>query len=488
MRRLLAALLAVAMASCRPAPEAQPLRVLIVDDVLSLDPNRRIDTVTDGVLFNVYEPLVGLDRDLQPRPVLASGWEHPTPETWRFTLRRGIRFHDGTLLDARLVREALLGLREAEGDAAQFLTPVRDIVVVDEHTIDLVTEKPRSLLASLPFLYVTKKNAKGTDPPLVGTGPYRIRSWKAREHIDLVRFPEYREELPAAPGAARFLPVPDDASRLDRVARGEADLALGVPPVLAAGPRVGVEWVEHQGISVFYLGFNLRHAAVRDVRVRRAVHLALDRDEVLGRVLLGRGAVASQPVAPVIFGYNPSLPAPQRDLEAARRLLAEAGHGSGLTLSLIISSGRLDVAQLLTRQLGEAGILLDVKSKDDDVYGAMEQGTADLFFMGWDCSTGEASEFYEFCMHTPGGVHGRGNYGHYSNRRIDEIAQTNATILDQRQRRKLLEEAASLVMEELPVLPLYVRDEIYAVRPGVKFQPRSDSQVRLADVTVEGSR
>ena len=115
-------------------------------------------------------------------------------------------------------------------------------------------------------------------------------------------------------------------------------------------------------------------------------------------------------------------------------------------------------------------------------------GKSDLFLNGWDCSTGEASEFYEFCLHTPRGQYGKGNYGGYSNPEIDTIAETNAAILDQRARRRLLQRAAVIAMDDLPVLPLWVRDDVYGVRTELTFPLRADAAVRVADVRYADGR
>jgi peptide/nickel transport system substrate-binding protein len=122
------------------------------------------------------------------------------------------------------------------------------------------------------------------------------------------------------------------------------------------------------------------------------------------------------------------------------------------------------------------------------VYRLAVAGKSDVFLIGWDCSTGEASEFYEFCLHTPGGQYGKGNYGGYSNPEVDAIAETNAAMLDQRTRRRLLQKAAVIVMEDLPVLPLWVRDDVYGVRSELTFPLRADAAVRVADVRYAGGR
>src|SRR4029450_6995692 len=161
-------LAAAACARPAPAPAPQALRVLLTGDVHSLDPNAEIDSLTDAVLSNVFEPLVDLDEGLRPRPVLAESWEHPQPERWRFRLRKNVRFHDGTPLTAGTVAGAVEAVRRTPGqaEAAQFLHDVRDVVVVDAGTLDIVTHEPRALLGNLSFLHVTKPNAAGIFPPL----------------------------------------------------------------------------------------------------------------------------------------------------------------------------------------------------------------------------------------------------------------------------------------------------------------------------------
>jgi peptide/nickel transport system substrate-binding protein len=202
---------------------------------------------------------------------------------------------------------------------------------------------------------------------------------------------------------------------------------------------------------------------------------------MLRRVLHGTGAVPTQPIAPRVFGFNPDLPPPPYDPAQSRKLLAEAGHAKGLRVRLDYPHGRDAAAWLLQEQLARVGVTVDAHGLDRGEL--WEQASrSSLFVAGWDCSTGESSEFFQFCLHTPRGAHGAANYGGFSNARIDEIVETNAAVLDQRQRQALLQEAAGIAMEELPVLPLYVEDDIFAVRSGLTFPSRADNALRLGDV------
>lgn len=481
-----ASLGALLCASCSaPRPGRDRLTVLLHDDVLTLNPNEEVEVVTDSVLANVYEPLVTLDENLVPRALLAESWEHPRPEQWRFHLRKGVRFHDGTLLTAAHVRDLLTATQKtAELEASQFLSQVREIVLVDEHTVDVITDKPRAILSDLPFLYIAKANTQATFPPFVGTGPFRVRDWIPGQRVVLERNAGYWGARPVV-REALFIPAPDPKTRLDKLRAGEADIITGIPPEMA-GAVPGVRFQRQPGLGVFYLGYDVRNEPdnpLRDIRVRRAFHLAIDRRRMVDEVLKGNGSVPTQPVAPPVFGYNPALPPPAFDPDRARGLMAEAGHAKGFSLRLDYPLNHEIAAQILKQNLEAIGVRLEMNGMHrDSVYDFVKAGRSRFFFVGWDCATGVASEFYEFCLHTPSPSYGMFNYGHYSNPRVDLIAETNAAILDQRKRQRLLQQAATIVMDELPVLPLFVQDDLYGTRADIAFKPRADGRIPLLEI------
>jgi peptide/nickel transport system substrate-binding protein len=468
------------------SPSGASVTILITDDVLGLDPNKDAESNTQSVLYNVFEPLVDFDENLGLRTVLAESWEHPEPERWRFRLRKGIHFHDGTPLTAELVRDALLRVRDAKDlEASDYLSQVRDVLAVDATTVDIVTREPRGLLANLAPVHVTKADSSGQTQTLVGTGPYRIREWKRKEKVVLERWPGYWGPPPEF-ATAVFVPVPSASDRLARLEEGNADIACEVPPDLPQDSIPGVRFIGRSGVTSFYIGMNLRRtprSPFADARVRRALHLGIDRGAIVEQVLLGAGRVLTQPIPPSIFGFNPRLPEPHRDVTRARALLAEAGHSKGLASRLDFSPGRLPAARLIQESLREIGVEVTLNPlAGNGVYDLAKAGESNLFFVGWSLTSGEASEFYEFCLHTPTDKLGFNNYGGYSSPRIDRIAETNAAVLDQRERQKLLQEAAAIVMEELPVLPLYVADDVYGLREHIRFTPRADGEIRLLDV------
>jgi peptide/nickel transport system substrate-binding protein len=481
----LAILLAGLVSCAAPPPLRDRLTILLHDDVRTLNPNEEVELVTDSVLSNVYEPLVTLDENLTPRTMLAESWEHPRPDQWRFHLRKGVRFQDGTPLTAAHVRDLLATTQQTAAlEASQFLSQVKEIVLVDDHTVDIITHEPRAILSDLPFLYIAKANSQGTFPPFAGTGPFRIKDWKPGQRVVLERNADYWGPRPSVREAS-FLPVPDAATRLQKLRTGEADLITRVPPEMS-GATPGVRFARQSGLGVFYLGYDVRPEPdnpMRDVRVRRAFHLAIDRRRMVDEILKGSGSVSTQPVAPAVFGYNPDLPPPTLDPDRARQLLAQAGHPRGFTLRLDYPLNQEATAQILKENLEAIGVRLELNGMHrDSVYDFVKTGKSRFFLVGWDCASGVASEFYEFCLHTPASGYGALNYGHYSNPTLDRIAETNAAILDQRKRQRLLQQAAAIVMDELPVLPLFVADDLYGARSELVFKPRADGRILLLDM------
>ena len=474
--------------SCeREQPSEHSLTILLPDDILSIDPNSEFEAVTDSVLFNVYQPLVELDKDLNLHPVLAESWENPRPNEWRFHLRQNVRFHDGSYLTPQTVKQALDNvMKSANLDTASFLSAIQEIKPLDDSTISIVTKKPCAILSRLPFIYIWKSNTQKMFPPIVGTGPYRLFNWHRGQSISLMRWNGYWERQPSFQRVT-FFPVADAGERVDRLKRGTADIAYSVP----AGSITqlpDVHFTRRPGLTVYYLGFDLTPSPdnpFAEPRVRKAIHMALNRETIVRSVLHGFGTVPTQPVAPFVFGYNPSLPKPSLDIGSAKNLLAEAGYSDGFHARLDLGTSRMAAAKIVQQDLEKIGIETDLNGLSlNDVYTLAESGKSRFFLIGWDCTSGDASEFYEYCAHSRSENYGRGNYGHYSNPALDRLIEASGGITDENERKFMLQEQAKIVMQDLPIIPVYIEDDIYGVRNSIQFEPRADSEIKIMDVNI----
>jgi peptide/nickel transport system substrate-binding protein len=156
---------------------------------------------------------------------------------------------------------------------------------------------------------------------------------------------------------------------------------------------------------------------------------------------------------------------------------------------LDVWSRRSKVARAIQEDLAEIGVRVDINAVDNQaLYALAEAGESDFYLFGWDCGSGEATELLEMVLHTPTGRLGLGNFGTYSNPRIDEIAQTNGAMLDPAKRKRGLQQAAEIVMHDLPILPLYVGDDTYGVREHLRMRPRADALLRLEELRLVGAR
>ncbi len=485
--------------ACAPRGAKTTLTVVQGSDILTLDPNSKFEVVNDTVSMNLFDSLLRFDQHMTLQPSLAVRWENPNEKTWRIHLRPGVRFHDGSPLTSDdVVFTFRRVLQNPQSEIFPFLTGIREVIAPDPLTVEIQTEQPTPLLTRLSFIYILPKKRmqeEGESEFLrhpVGTGPYRFVSWRPGDTIEMAAFPDYWAGRPAV-GRVKFLTVssPEDRWRVATNVR---------PLILLEGPRQG--WEEHLGdrrirliarpsLSVSYIGMNVSPRPdnpLSDVRVRKAIRLSLDLKEILSRGASNHGFPATQYVPPDVIGFNPSLATPARDLPAARKLLAEAGHPRGLDLTL---DERVDsqspVVQEIVGELGEAGIRLSIRTwKKAEFLERIDKGLSDLHVTGWICSSGDSAELFESSLHTReanGGL-GRDNGTAYSNPALDRMIEQILTTIDSGARIEIEKRAMAMAVDDLPLIPLFIQEDRYVLSPDVSWEPRADGEIWVPDVSV----
>jgi peptide/nickel transport system substrate-binding protein len=304
--------------------------------------------------------------------------------------------------------------------------------------------------------------------------------------------PDYWGGRPAV-GRVRFRAVSSPQERWQVATSAD-------PVILLEGPRQG--WEEHlsdrrvrliarPSLSVSYIGVNVTPRAdnpLADLRVREAIRLSLDLKEVLSRGARNHGFVATQFVPPDVIGYNPSLAAPARDADAARALLAQAGHPGGLDLTLDErEDSQSPVVAEIVRELAESGIRLKVRNwKKAEFLERVDRGDFSLHITGWICSSGDSAELFESSLHTrePNGGLGRDNGTGYSNPALDAMIEQILTTIDSGARIELEKRAMKIAVADLPLIPLFIQEDRYALSPDVVWEPRADGEIWVPDVTL----
>jgi peptide/nickel transport system substrate-binding protein len=465
---------------------AKPIVVGLYAAPLSFDPHLENDFVTQGFLTNAFGGLTTLDANLRVEPALAVSWDTPGPTTWRFRLRSGVRFQDGRALEAADVVWSLERARHhPRSGVSHYLADVQEVRTPGPGVVEIRTQASSSLLLNrLAFVAILPAGSPDEIREPIGTGPYRLDPAGFPDHLHLRRSDVYWGRRPAE-AEVEMRVVRDPALMRAMVERGEVDLALGLSPEEADRMRGApcCRLVAQPGVVVEMLRFRVDLPPFDDVRVRRAVHLALDRTAFVQRTLRGFGVPASQLAGPGTVGFSPALAVPARDVPTARRLLGAAGHAGGLPVTLEFREDRN--AHEIQRQLAEAGI--DVALWPLPWGEALERvrtGQARFYYGAMVADTGDAGDILDSALHTPDPAAGLGADNHfgYSNPEVDRLlleARTAPTLLD---RRNVLQQVMERVMEELPMVPLVIPDDLYVVRRGVAWAPRLDGRVLAADL------
>lgn len=480
--------------ACLERDRGRELHVVWPTDVETLDPNQKFEFVTDTFATNVFDPLVRYDRQMAFTAGLATSWEIRDGSVWRFRLREGVRFHDGSAFTADDVAFSIDRLRALpDRDIHRYVSAITEVRVVDPLTIDVRSERPAGLLSVLSFVYVLPKGTVerlGTDEFFrapSGTGPYRVAGWKKGDFLRLEAHSDYWGDRPSVQ-AALFRVVPEDEAMWTEARRLSPAIVFSPTRKTWAAHRddAWFRLVERPGLGVHFLALRVSGGPANplsDVRVRRALRAAIDARKVAS-ALPGEGAFpASQLVPPAIIGFNPDLSVPAFVSGAARSLLEEAGFRQSEPLRFLTLKGGGPLGREVISALGAAGV--EVREEQVSIEEFERRSTAcdaDLFFSGWICATGDAGELFEGNFYSKGS---RGNACGYGSGELDATVEMIGRTLDPAARRDLLQQAMKRLVDDLPWIPLIVTYDRHALTPGVVWETRADGQLDLRDVRLK---
>jgi ABC-type transport system substrate-binding protein len=463
---LLAALLATA--------PADTLVVGTLADPATLEPHRATDIVGAEIVASVCETLVRFRPGaLQPTGLLATAWATSDQRVWTFTLRRGIRFHDGALLDADAVIaniEHLRGVRGFPGQAER----------VGPHVVEITLERPNAALLSTlsqPFFAMQsprRLSGPGSETP-VGTGPFRIEASRP----GLVELAAFDEHWAGAPRLRRvaFQRYADEDALARALVAGEADISSALGPTRAAALREqpAVTLDSQTGLNLIYLAPNNERSPLRDVRVRRALSRAIDRPGLVREVLDGHAEVAHTALPPTLFGHDTRARELVLDLEAARRLLASARLPDGFETTLTVSRAPrpylvdpLRVAGRLRDDLARIGVtvrLREVATWTEHV-DLTSRGEFDLALLGWQADTLDPNDFLTALLES--GSVGTTNRSRYRSPAMDALLKRARMDSASATRLARYREAQDLFQGDMPFVPLYHSSVFTAHRREVR--------------------
>ena len=489
-------IVALAMASSLPATAAEmaTLRIGLQEDPDLLDPAQGVSFVGREVFAALCDKLVDVDRDLKIVPQLATEWSWSEDgHALTLTLRDGVKFHDGTMLDAEAVKANLDRYRMAPGSKRKGeLKPVKEVVAVDPHTVHIELTAPYApLLAVLADRagMILSKDALAKAGEAIGnkpicSGPYRFAERVPQERIVLERFPDYWNAAAIGIDRIVYTPVPDSTVRLANLQSGSFDIVerLAATDVKSVEADPKLRLVSSTALAYDLLSINTHNGPAadnplgRDPKVREAFELAIDR-KVLNDVVYDGGFVPSnQPEAPGTRYWDPDHPVPARDVEKARALLAAAGTPyPAFALTTGNSTTGLQVAQTLQSMAGEAGF--------DIVIRAMEAMT-----LVQNTSSGDYQAALAIWSGRPdpdGNISywlacdGFLNWGKYCDPKFDGLLEKARETIDPEARQNLYRQATDIYMAARPALFLYHYKWIWGMSRKVEgFVPSPDGIIR----------
>lgn len=473
------------------SPSAPPLRLVVNESLPSLDPFAQRTQIKGWILQgNVYEALVGIEEG-EPVPLLAKSWRQEDERTWVFELRDDVEFHDGRRLAAADVVASIERARfHPTSRIADSVGAVERVRARGETAVEVVLAYPAPRLAhrmaSVPI--VAGAAAEGELGSLVATGPYRVVSFSQGEQLRVERFPGYWRSLPPT-AEATFIVEIDAARRVRMLLDGEADLVTSVPPELIDDIEGrGDLWLASSlGGMIRLILINTRRTPLDDPRVREALDLAVDREALANDYYKHYARPAGQLAEPGAIGHARSIVPPARDLEKARRLVAEVSAGEPLDVPLFYTEGSTVSAEMLIRQLEEAGFRLERNVLPwGELYSRLMKRETALVFASWNNAPGDVGPAFESIIHSSrdDSPLGRSNVSGYANAEVDRLVEESSRTADRRRRQALLEKAAAIVAAERPLIPLVWSMNLYGIKRNLEWEPPPSGSLQLSQMSL----
>ncbi len=483
---LVVATLLVPGTACRKTSPERTLEVLVPLLPATLDPFADSRLVARSLFTAIYEPLAE-ETAFGIRPAIAESWTNPTPDTWAFRISESSLFHDGTPVTSRDIVNAAHASRTSRGSLAA-LADLKSIEVLGERTVQFRTHRPaEDFLLTVSAVLIPRR----TGETFQGSGPFRIVA-QTPDRVLLRRHPRPLHPPPLLEEVVfRRFSSPAEGLRLLR--RREVAAVIDPTPAMVEevrdDPRYRVVVTESGGLSYLAVGFSADPGPLGDVRVRRALRLAIDLPELVKAGTVAGGTPSGQLIPPGAFGFDPKRAASGRNLAEARRLLALAGVPGGFEADLDVNPNGHRAAVALARQAAEVGIRLRVKLHTSDEFVARIDGHSSLYLYSWYVGQ-DAGQALRNAFHTKDLSRGLGtlNRTGFSSSAVDLAFADLAAATRPEDRLHRLRALSDLLDAELPWIPLFSAREARLLPSWLDLPRRSDGLFVIAEARLAGGR
>ena len=493
---LVAGSFGVAGASAQEAPLGK-VTIAMHLDLDTLDPTQNINTHQRWVYRHLFDPLLTHDMEGNVQPALATSWERIDERRWRFHLRDDITFTNGEPFTAEAVKFTVELMQRSASQAASYYNEFESAEVVDDHTVDLITKGPYSGTLSLitdylnpiPPKYYQEVGEQGFASKPIGTGAYKLETWNRGDRIVLKPNADWALGTPKADEVV-FWVVPEPSTRIAALISGEADVITTVPALQSAqveaapNARIVASAVSVQPI---WGGLIVDRPELEDVRVRKAINHAINKQAIVDRLLRGYGRVMGQPCPSETSCWNPDVEPYEYDPEKSKALLEEAGV-TDLNLEINFPTGVVPqgdiLAQAIAADLQKVGVKTTIQQDEWSVFAgklfdfeSKQANLGSLFLMYY-----KAGPTLERVIATILHSQRNWNWEHYNNPRVDELINAAETAPDDEARGEAMREVAQIVHDEAPWLFLYEPFSLWGVSDDIEWTARGDDFLFVQDM------
>jgi peptide/nickel transport system substrate-binding protein len=490
-------------------------------DPQTMDPHAVNSAPVLGFLNNIYEGLLRRNKSMKIEGALAESWEPIGSEGWRFHLRKGVTYHDGSAFTSEDVMFSYMRASSEEADVRSWFSPVSKVIVQDEYTIDFMTHAPNPLfpdsIANFMIMDKTWTEANNAALPSKeaenfatrnanGTGAFTLASRDPGVRTTLAPFGSWWDKMESNITEAIFTPIGNASTGMAALLSGEIDFIAPIP--LQDVPRMKERsgFMVHEGVEARVIMFGFGHESAelkysdetsgknpfQDPRVRRAIYQAIDVDALTSRVMRGTAEPVSQLVSKEMHGFSTGLAARlPLDPTGAKKLLAEAGYPNGFSFGLMCPNDRYINDEAICRAAASMLAKIGIKAKLSSMpvrsyWPELRADNFDMYLLGWSPGTFDAEHPIRFLASTPNKKKklGSWNFGGYSSARIDELLPMIQTEINEGKRQSMVDEVHKIIQDEVAYVPMYVQPLIWATKDNISLTQRTDNFFILRWVSV----
>ncbi|MSP98240.1 MAG: ABC transporter substrate-binding protein [Betaproteobacteria bacterium] len=524
LKQALAAVLVAASATVATIPaHAATLKWAAQNDILTMDTHSQNHATTNGILQHVYEGLVRFDKKFVVEPALATSWQFVSPTQVRFNLRKGVKFQDGSTFTADDVVFSYTRIMQPQGTMQIYVSGVKEVKKIDDHTVDLILSGPNPVLLKnlVDFRIMSKiwcvknksenvQDYKAKEESFAsrnanGTGPYLLKLWEPDRRVVMQANTGWWDKLDGNVTEVIYTPIRADATRVAALLSGDVDILTDLPTQDVARMRTDpkLKILDGAEVRTIFIGLDqfadeLKYSNIKgknpfkDIRVRKALNLAVDREAIRRVTMRGLSVPAALMIPPGVHGYTTELDkvAPV-DVEGAKKLLTEAGYPSGFEFTLDCPNNRYvndeEICQALVGMWAKVGLKVRLVAQNMGPFIAKIQNfDMSAYMLGWGVANFDGNYTLFSLLHTKtSGAAGSFNLGRVNDTKLDNLIDSMNTEMDAKKRDVMLRDALVITRDQYYYVPLHHQMRPWAMKKNISTVYKADDRPESRFVRID---